>query len=75
MRRLSARRNPGWIMRNRMIHLIDQIEQNAGAIVVRELIDGQSVNVPLIEMPTHLAIQQVCKILREGLINGASRPS
>ena len=69
MRRLGPRPNP---TRARMIRLINQISRNAGSIMVRDQIDGEWVNVPLIEMPTHLAIQHVCQILLEGLQQGTS---
>lgn len=51
----------------RIIQLLNQVERNAGALYVRECIDGEWRNVPLLELPTHLAIKHTCKIVRTRL--------
>lgn len=50
-----------------MIQLVNQVERNAGAILVRESIDGQVGNFSLLDLPTHLAIQHTCRIFRTAL--------
>ena len=79
MRRLGAARagKPRWRLATippvRIIRLINQIERNAGSLLVREQINGEWTNVPLIELPTHLAIQHVCRIVRDSLQQEAVR--
>lgn len=48
----------------RIIHLLNQVERNAGAIYIREYIDGEWRNVPLLDLPTHLAIKHICRLVR-----------
>ena len=62
----------GWIItwgtrhmtNQKILELVNQIEQNAGSIFVREQINGEWQNTSLLEMPAHLAIRHVCRILR-----------
>ena len=49
----------------RVIECLNQVERNAGAIYVREQLDGEWRNVSLIELPTHLAIKHTCRIVRK----------
>ena len=62
----------GWILtwitkymtNQKILELVNQIEQNAGSIFVREQINGEWQNTSLLEMPAHLAIRHVCRLLR-----------
>ena len=53
--------------RNLVIEFLDRVEQHADAIYVRERIGGEARNVSLLELPTHLAVQHVCRMLRTNL--------
>lgn len=57
----------------RVIELLNRVEHNAGAIYVRECIDGEWRNLSLIELPTHLAIKHTCRIVRSVLRHEQAR--
>lgn len=59
--------------RSRVIELLDRIEQHTDEIYVREIIYGKHGNfrnISLLELPTHLAIRHICRMLRVNLENG-----
>ena len=51
----------------KLIDLVNQIEQSAGSLIVRERVNDEWQNVSLIELPAHLAIKHICRILRARL--------
>ena len=60
------RRHKGQVVPN-IIRLINQIERNAGSLLVREQVNGEWGNFALVDLPAHLAIRHVCRLLRSKL--------
>lgn len=52
---------------NRQIDVLNRIEQNPGAIFVREQVNGTWGNHPLVELPANLAIAHVCRLIRNSM--------
>ena len=50
-----------------IILLLNEIEHNAGSIIIREQIEGVWTNCALTDLPAHLAVKHLCRIVRSRL--------